>query len=240
MREAAAAAASDVAIVESQPLLADAIHGVLAESGIRVRPPQRRFDDAIAAWVDSPPQAAIVDPAVMRPDAPSALGAWAVANETRILLFTRRTDPDYVHLLLCAGARGAVGTSAEPETLLEATRTVLRGGRYVCPAARVGVAERLLEGRRPLYLQLTPRERVVLRLVADGLTLAAAAETLFVSHRTTKTHLENAYRKLGVHDRASAVRALMRIGVLDALEASNGVGRPAIAPGPQDATRTAA
>lgn len=202
-------------MVESQPLLSAAICGVLdAAAGISVAGSWKRFAPAVDGWRDHPPEAAIVDPLVMGPDPASALVEFAAHHDTPILLFSRRDDVDYLHLLLSAGARGALATSASPETLVEATRSVLRFERYVPPAARTALAHRLLDGHRPLYLRLTPRERTVLRLIADGLTLAAVAEELFVSHRTAKTHLHNAYEKLGVHDRASAVRALIRFGVL--------------------------
>ena len=55
---------------------------------------------------------------------------------------------------------------------------------------------------------LTPREREILELVADGRTNGQIAETLWISAGTVRRHLENAYAKLGVHTRTAAVRAL--------------------------------
>ena len=83
-----------------------------------------------------------------------------------------------------------------------------------------GIAHELghfLAGRRgelaaPL---LTPRELEIIQLVADGLSAPATAKRLFISPQTVKTHLQNVYPKLGVSDRAAAVAAAMRLGLID-------------------------
>jgi DNA-binding CsgD family transcriptional regulator len=63
---------------------------------------------------------------------------------------------------------------------------------------------------------LTPRETDVLLLVAQGLTATAAARRCGISARTVHKHLEHAYRKIGCHDRVSAVHYLTRAGLLTA------------------------
>lgn len=63
-------------------------------------------------------------------------------------------------------------------------------------------------------LHLTPREMEVLGLCADGLTTAAAGRRLGIAPKTADKHLENAYRKLGVRDRVSAVRRAGEAGLL--------------------------
>jgi DNA-binding CsgD family transcriptional regulator len=62
---------------------------------------------------------------------------------------------------------------------------------------------------------LTPRETEVLQLASHGLTYSAIAEQLGVSGATIKTHLENAYPKLGVTDKAAAVAASLRHGLIE-------------------------
>ena len=69
----------------------------------------------------------------------------------------------------------------------------------------------LLEERRPLGL--TPREREILGLVAQGNTNAQIARTLWISPATVAKHLENAYAKLGVETRTAAIRLIQRSGV---------------------------
>jgi PAS domain S-box-containing protein len=62
---------------------------------------------------------------------------------------------------------------------------------------------------------LTPREREVLQLAADGRTLRDIAEQLFVAEQTVKTHFENIHAKLGVRSRAAAVAAALRCGLIE-------------------------
>lgn len=82
---------------------------------------------------------------------------------------------------------------------------------------------------------LTPREIVVLRLLADGLTAQAIGRRLGVSPLTVRKHLENTYRKLGVSDRMLAVLQARQLGLLDtdpSAAAANGAGGPATVSSP--------
>ena len=63
-------------------------------------------------------------------------------------------------------------------------------------------------------MPVSPRELEILQLAADGHRVSTIAQRLEVGHSTIKTHLENAYRKLGVSDRTAAVADLMRQGHL--------------------------
>lgn len=69
--------------------------------------------------------------------------------------------------------------------------------------------------RREAEVSLTPRERDVLRLAARGFGADAMATELFVSVTTVKSHLGSAYQKLGVTNRAGAVAAALRAGLLE-------------------------
>ena len=62
--------------------------------------------------------------------------------------------------------------------------------------------------------QLSPREGQVLRLLADGMSVAGIAKQLFVSESTAKTHISKLYEKLGAANRAQALVTAMRIGLL--------------------------
>ncbi len=62
---------------------------------------------------------------------------------------------------------------------------------------------------------LTPREREVLQLAADGHTTSGIAHALFISQATVKVHLKNIYIRLGVHSRHAAVARAMRMGLIE-------------------------
>jgi DNA-binding NarL/FixJ family response regulator len=67
----------------------------------------------------------------------------------------------------------------------------------------------------PTGPQLTRREREVLDLLAEGLGVSSIARKLFISESTTKTHVSKLYDKLGATNRAQAIMAAVRAGLLD-------------------------
>jgi DNA-binding NarL/FixJ family response regulator len=141
-------------------------------------------------------------------------------SDVPLLLFSRSTALDYVHLLVGAGAPGVLGTDAEAATVVAATRAVAAFERYVPPDLREPLMRRMLSSERPRYLTLSPRERAVVGRAARGDTIATIARLLVISDSTAKTHLRAAYSKLGVHDRAGAALELVGLGMLSAAGAA--------------------
>ncbi len=137
-----------------------------------------------------------------------------------VLILTTYHADDAVHGALRAGASGFILKDAAPEELVHAVRTLADGEAWLDPA----VAKRLLaefKGRPestmpspPQFETLTPREREVLVLLAHGLTNPAIAEHLYVAEATVKTHVNRLFIKLNLHDRAQAVTAAYRSGLV--------------------------
>jgi DNA-binding NarL/FixJ family response regulator len=122
--------------------------------------------------------------------------------------YAGRTD---VVRALEAGARGYVLKAGPPEELFQAVRTAAAGS--VGLAAEI-VGELVGQVTRPDH-DLTHREIEVVRLMAEGRSNRAIAETLFLSEATIKTHLVRIYRKLKVDNRAAAVSEAVRRGLLE-------------------------
>ena len=114
------------------------------------------------------------------------VGLDSPLSHTKVFLFSR--------------SRGADFTSRDCD-VLDVLRPYL-AGRYELWAARRRRAAAEVDAG------LTPREREVLDLVAQGMTNAEVARLLWIAPGTVRRHLENAYAKLGVHTRTAAVRAL--------------------------------
>jgi DNA-binding NarL/FixJ family response regulator len=110
-----------------------------------------------------------------------------------------------------AGARGYVLKAGPPEELFRAVRSACVGGMGLAPEI-VSDLFGQVAAPRP---DLTQRETEVVRLMADGHSNRAIAETLFLSEATVKTHLVRIYRKLGVDNRAAAVSECVRRGLLE-------------------------
>jgi two-component system nitrate/nitrite response regulator NarL len=204
-----------VLIGESQPLFRDALVRVV------------RQDPACTLVAEAPDGRAALREIRSRRPAVALLGdplegmsaarvARAIARDrlpTRTILLFGALDGDAAFEALAAGAAACLTRAVMPETLRHAIATAARGGTVVAPELQSGVAREIrLRDGHPL---LTPREREVLELIADGRRTAEIAGTLHVSPTTVKTHLGNAYEKLGVSDRAAAVAAGMRRGLLE-------------------------
>ena len=118
-------------------------------------------------------------------------------------------DDDSVFAAMRAGARGYILKGAEGEETLRAIRAVANGEAIFSPA----IAERMMQfltQPRDLeqdiaFPELTPREREVLALVANGLTNAAIAQRLVLSPKTIRNHVSTIFSKLQVADRAEAI-----------------------------------
>jgi DNA-binding NarL/FixJ family response regulator len=123
------------------------------------------------------------------------MGAIAAAT-------ARPTTTNEVLSAIEAGATGFLLKDAPREELIRAVRAAHRGESVLSPS----VAGRLMgRVRRPATDAISPRELDVLKLIAGGASNREAAEKLFVSEATIKTHLLHIYEKLGVRDRAAAV-----------------------------------
>jgi DNA-binding NarL/FixJ family response regulator len=131
-------------------------------------------------------------------------------TSSRIVILTTFGLDEYVLGALRAGASGFVLKEAPPEEILAAIRVVASGDALIAPAVTRAVIEEL--GRRPVRAdlvsrldELTPREREVLDLVAQGLSNAEIADRLVVGEGTVKTHVAHVLAKLEVRDRVQAV-----------------------------------
>ena len=92
--------------------------------------------------------------------------------------------------------------------LIGCIHDVLAGNTYLAPAAAAKLAEGVTR------VQLTPRERSTLQLIADGRSNKEIASELHISERTVKTHLGHLFDKLGVTSRTEAVKIATRRGLV--------------------------
>jgi DNA-binding NarL/FixJ family response regulator len=130
---------------------------------------------------------------------------------TRVLVLTTYATDSDVAPAIEAGATGYLLKDAPPEELTRAVRLAARGETVLSPLA----ATRLVGRVRAPAAPLSDRELEILRLIAAGSTNREAAAHLFISEATVKTHVLHIYAKLGVNDRAAAVAAGFRRGLLD-------------------------
>ncbi len=128
----------------------------------------------------------------------------------RVLVLTTFDLDEYVYEALRAGASGFLLKDAPEEQLVAAIRVVADGGSLFAPSVtRRLIAEFTGRARPaappPALAELTPREREVLALIAEGLSNGEIAEKLVVSEHTARTHVGHILSKLGLRDRVQAV-----------------------------------
>jgi DNA-binding NarL/FixJ family response regulator len=135
--------------------------------------------------------------------------------EVRCLILSMHTDPGYVREALQAGTAGYVLKDAGVEELELAIRAALRGERYLDPRVSKQVIEgyvRTLEA--PEAPALTPRQREILQLIAEGRSTREIAQRLHVSVKTVETHRAQLMDRLGIRDVAGLTRYAIRIGLV--------------------------
>jgi DNA-binding NarL/FixJ family response regulator len=204
-----------VLIVDDHPVVRDGLRGVLSGE------PDMAVVGEAGDGAEALTRVAAADPAVdvvlMDLRMPTMGGVDAIKELRRagptprvLVLTTFDTDRDVLPAIE-AGATGYLLKDTPREELLRAVRAAHRGEAVLSPA----VAGRLMgQVRTPGAEALSSRELEVLRLVAAGETNREAARALFISEATIKTHLLHIYAKLEVRDRASAVAAAYRRGLL--------------------------
>ena len=122
--------------------------------------------------------------------------------DVNVVVLTAFSDRGRILDAIDAGAVGYLLKDAEPEELIRGLQAAARGESPLAPqAAQALVAARAEQQSDP---ELTPREREVLALLADGLPNKLIARRLDISEKTVKAHLTNIFHRIGVTDRTQA------------------------------------
>jgi len=192
-------------VADDHPVVGDAIGAVLAANGIEVLAVATDGEGALQVIVQERPLIALVDMGLPGLDgAEVARRVPRISADTSVIVFTGRSDFAALIEALDAGARGFVLKEAPLPDLVRAIEMVAQGGMYVDPA----LASLLIEPEHSD--KLTPREREILRLIADGLGNEQIGTRLFISPQTVRTHVGKAMDKLEVHSRTEAVAVALR------------------------------
>ena len=139
--------------------------------------------------------------------------------EARVIILSMHGNEEYASRALQAGAAGYLLKDSGLAELELAVRAVARGETYLSPAVSKHVIADYLRrtgGAPPESGSLTPRQRQVLRLIAEGKTTKAIARLLGVSVKTVETHRAQLMDRLDIHDVAGLVRHAIRIGLVEA------------------------
>lgn len=141
-----------------------------------------------------------------------------LSPETRVIVLSNYSDAAYVREMLAAGAVGYIVKSGAAQDLIQAVRRGTRRQVYLSAAVSALATgagrqngHREADDRTP---RLSPREREVLQLIAEGRTSKEVAALLGISATTVKSHRNHIMEKLDIHDKASLTRYAIRIGLI--------------------------
>ena len=203
----------DVLIVDDNPIVRDALHGILAgDEALRVVAQAGNGREALSLARDLRPAVTLLDHRMPIATGLSVIGE--LSRHTAVLVLTSDEDPQLIAGMLQQGARGfLVHGEFEPRDLLRAVHEVVNGRGWLSPLA-ASVAASMARAQPPgrhrppppaLPDNLTGREEEVLTLLCQGLSNAAIAQQLWLTEKTVKNHLNHVFAKLGVRSRTEAI-----------------------------------
>ena len=142
--------------------------------------------------------------------------AWP---QTRVVILSMHQNEEYVRQALRYGAAAYLLKDAAPLELEQALAAVVRGETYLSPAVSQGVLSdyvgRLRRDEQPGDA-LTPRQREVLKLIAQGKSTKEIARSLDLSVKTVDTHRSQLMKQLDIHEVTGLVRYALRVGLISA------------------------
>jgi DNA-binding NarL/FixJ family response regulator len=135
----------------------------------------------------------------------------------RVLILSMHTSEEYVLRALRAGCAGYLLKGSAVSELEMAVRAVARGEIYLSPAVSKRVVDDYVSrtgGAADPLDALTPRQREILQLAAEGHSSKEIARTLGLSPRTVEAHRAQLMERLDIHDLAGLVRFALRVGLV--------------------------
>ena len=174
--------------------------------------------EAIQKVRELQPDVIVMD--VMMPEMNGLIATRYILEENpdaRILMLTQYGNKEYVLPLLEAGAAGYVLKQAADTDFVKGIHAVYEGNSYLYPPIAKLVLDALMAGEEAIdpARRLTPREREVLVLVAQGYTNSEIADILFISPKTVDVHRTRMMNKLDLHNVAEIVRYAVRRHFID-------------------------
>jgi DNA-binding NarL/FixJ family response regulator len=137
----------------------------------------------------------------------------------RVIVLSVHVNEEFVSQAIRSGAAGYLPKDAAPEEVEAAIRTVARGETYLAPAASKHLVTeymRRVRGETGTAELLTPRQREVLQLIAEGNSNKEIAKQLRISLKTVETHRTQLMERLDIHDVTGLVRYAIRVGIIQA------------------------
>ncbi|WP_049733171.1 response regulator [Rhizobium ecuadorense] len=194
-----------IGVVDDHPLFREGVTRSLSEiSDFSVVGEGASSDDAAMIAANTRPDIMLLDVSMPGGGLSAISDVLTRSPTTKVLMLTVSEEVDTLLIALQRGAMGYVLKGVGSRGLAEAIQTVLSGSRYISPTMSTKVMENSLNGSAPDKNGLTPREREVMDLVAQGLSNKHIGLRLNLQEKTVKHHMTQILSKLGVSNRTEA------------------------------------
>lgn len=205
-----------ILLADDHQVVRQGLRALLEQRGFSVVAEAADGKDAIRLTKELHPDIAILDlgmPLVNGIE--SARDILAELPKIKVILLTMYTEESYVLDALQAGVTGYVVKTEAAMDLINAIQEVLRGATYLSPKVSRAIIKAYVQrthgGGSDL---LTPRERQILQLIAEGKTTKEIAAFLHISVKTAEAHRTKIMTKVGTHGTAGLVRYAIRRGII--------------------------
>jgi DNA-binding NarL/FixJ family response regulator len=205
-----------IVLADDHPVVRHGLRALLEREGFAVAGEAGDGKEAIEIARELRPDVAVLDlsmPLVSGLEAARTLQGEEVVKG--VVLLTVHREDHYVLEALRAGIRGYVLKSQAPQDIAEAIRRVAKGSVYLSPGLSELLIDAYVNKREPVDDPLSPRERQVLQLVAEGKTTKEVAVVLDISVKTADSHRTRLMKKLDIHETAGLVRYAIRRGIVE-------------------------
>ena len=210
-----------VMLADDHALFRAGIRSLLeAIEGVEIVGEARSGHEALSMVAERKPDVVLLDVALPELNGIEVAERLRDTPGTRVLILSMFANEEYVLRSLRAGAAGYLLKDSTVVELEAALRSVADGGSYLSPAVSGHVlaayVRRVGEDAVPAEPTLTPRQREVLQLIAEGHATKDIASRLNLSAKTVETHRAQLMERLGIHDVAGLVRYAIRAGIISA------------------------
>lgn len=207
-----------ILLVDDHKMLRDGLRAILEKAGLSVVGEASGGREAIEVTRHLRPEIVVMD--ISMPDLNGVDATRLLVAEfpgIRVIALSMNADRRYVVAMFKAGAVGYLLKNSASDELLQAVHAVREGLTYVSPSiASVVVDESLIERRAsalPTQKTISPREREVLQLLAEGASSKEIANRLDIAVTTVETHRRQIMEKLDLHTIAELTKYAIREGV---------------------------
>ncbi len=207
-----------VLLVDDHAIMRDGIRALLSlHDDIEIVGEASEGNEAVEKTRELAPDVIVMDIAMPGMDGLEATRRITKQNpKAKVLVLTQYDNKEYILSAIKAGSAGYVPKRALGSELVSAIRAVYHGDSFLYPSAATALVEDYRQQAQTgdAYDQLTPREREILKLIAEGHTSREIANMLFISLKTVLGHRTRIMGKLDLHNRTELIRYAMRKGIV--------------------------